>query len=162
MSQAGYREQAHHSASTSLQKSKNTVAQVEPPCILICCIPVLCISMGVCLSVRRAGQNLKGFSPETSNTGRFPFARSEREVAIQKLSRQMTVELSHPVIWESLPRLVPPRDSQTGQHAPTCLSRTSCRLPQCQWAPVKVIACRDGLYGSHLEMWYSYCFQAHI
>lgn len=84
----------------------------------------------------------------------------------------MTVELSHPVIWESLPRLVPPRGSQTGQHAPTCLSRTSCRLPPCQWAPVKVIACRDGLYGSHqcsslqlqfeLEMWYSYCFQAHI
>lgn len=95
--------------------------------------------LGVFLAVWRAGQNRKGFSPETSNTSHFPFAQSEREAAIQKLSRQMTVELSHHMIWESLPGFVLPRDSQTGQHAPTCLSSTSCQLPPCQWAPVEVV-----------------------
>lgn len=119
------------------RKSKNVVAQVEPPCILTYCIPVLCIGMGVCLPEEQ-GKISKGFYPKTATPVAFPFPSQKGEAAIQKLARQMTAELSHPVIWESLPRFAPPRDSQRSQHAPICPSMTSCQLPPCQWAAVKV------------------------
>lgn len=104
-----------------------------------------CIASLCCVSVwasaylsEEQGKISKGFYPKPATPVAFPFPSRKEKAAIQQLARQMTAELSHPVIWESLPRFVPPRDSQRSQHAPICHSRTSCQLPPCQWAAVKV------------------------
>lgn len=77
MSQAGYREQAHHPACASRQEEQECWGtQVEPPCILMYCIPVLCINMGVCLPEEQSKCS-KSFNLKPA-TGCFLFAWSER------------------------------------------------------------------------------------
>lgn len=156
------------------RKSKNAVAQVEPPCILyiesLCCVSVW---VSACLSEEQ-DKISKNFYLKPATPVAFPLPSQKGEAATQKLARQMTVELSHPVIWESLPMFVPPWDPQRSHHAPTCPSSTLCQLPPCQggtsesssplpkgwtvWFPTMQFF----IAAFELEMWYSYPFQAHI
>lgn len=148
MSQAGYREQAHNSACASQQEKQECCGTGRASLYLDILYPCAVYQGGwlpVCLKSRAKSQRAFYLKPATPVT--FPLPSQKGEAAIQRLARQMTVELSHPVIWESLPMFVPPWDSQRSQHAPTCPSSTLCQLPPCQWAPVKVphLWLRDGL-----------------
>ena len=128
------------------RKSKNVLAQVEPPCILIYCVPLLRISMGAGLPERQ-GKISKGFYPKPATPVAFPFPSQKGGAVIQKLACQMTVDLPHPMIWESLLRSVPPRGSPRSQYASASPSSAPCQLPPCLGAPSEgPSSCRDGLW----------------
>lgn len=132
------------------RKSKNVLAPVGSPCILIYCIPLLRISMGACLPETQCKIS-KSFYPKPATLVAFPFPSQKGGVVIQKLACQMTVELRHPVIWESLPRSVPPRGSLRSQHAsisppaPHASSSHAWGHQRRSLTPT----CRGGLLGSH-------------
>lgn len=141
---------------------------VEPPWILIYCIPLLLISMGACLPacLKHNAKPQRTFITKTSNTSRFPFFQTEGRCYHPKTGMPNDCGASPSCDLGKPPHICATEGSVRSQDASTSPPVPRASSPHAWGHHWRSLAptCRGGLHGSHqrsilqLQFWLGMVF----